>query len=143
MDHDGIYKLLFSEPAMVADLLRGFVKEPCVEEVDLPDLEEVNPRHVSSDLDRRENDMICRIGLREGDSLYVYLMLEFQSTVGWNMALRMLDHVTRFYSWLARTGAEMRKPGLRQVVPVVLYNGKKRWTATLNVSELIEERLPG
>ncbi len=27
MDHDQSYKLLFSHPEMVADLLRGFVRE--------------------------------------------------------------------------------------------------------------------
>ncbi len=31
MDHDQSYKLLFSHPEMVADLLRGFVREDWVE----------------------------------------------------------------------------------------------------------------
>ena len=32
--HDHSYKLLFSHPEMVADLLRGYVREPWVEQLD-------------------------------------------------------------------------------------------------------------
>jgi hypothetical protein len=41
MDHDHSYKLLFSNPEMVEDLLRGFVHEDWVEEVDFASLERV------------------------------------------------------------------------------------------------------
>ena len=34
MDHDGGYRLLFSHPQMVRDLLHGFVDEPWVAELD-------------------------------------------------------------------------------------------------------------
>ena len=36
--HDSSYRLLFSHPRMVADLLRGFVDEPWVHELDLSTL---------------------------------------------------------------------------------------------------------
>ncbi|MEE9355846.1 MAG: hypothetical protein V3U75_09695 [Methylococcaceae bacterium] len=37
--HDHSYKLLFSEPEMVVDLLQGFVQEPWVGELDFATLE--------------------------------------------------------------------------------------------------------
>ena len=41
-DHDHSYKLLFSHPRMVEDLLRGFVHEEWVERIDFSTLERVN-----------------------------------------------------------------------------------------------------
>jgi hypothetical protein len=39
MDYDHAYKLLFSHPQMVADLLRGFVQEAWVQQLDFTTLE--------------------------------------------------------------------------------------------------------
>ncbi len=40
--HDHAYKLLFSEPEMIIDLLQGFVHEPWVSELDFTTLEIVS-----------------------------------------------------------------------------------------------------
>ena len=50
MDHDHSYKLLFSHPEMVADLLRGFVREDWVNELDFATLERVGGGYVADDL---------------------------------------------------------------------------------------------
>ncbi len=42
MSHDNSYKLLFSHPEMVIDLLKGFVKETWVEQCDFATLEKVS-----------------------------------------------------------------------------------------------------
>jgi hypothetical protein len=53
MEHDTSYKLLFSHARMVEDLLRGFVHEAWVREVDFTTLERVTEAQVSDALDRR------------------------------------------------------------------------------------------
>jgi predicted transposase YdaD len=55
--HDHSYKLLFSHPEMVLDLLLGFVHEAWVAELDFSTLERVNTRYISEDLRRREDDI--------------------------------------------------------------------------------------
>ena len=61
MEHDNSYKLLFSHARMVEDLLRGFIQEPWVQEVDFTTLERVSESHVSDDLHDREDDLIWRV----------------------------------------------------------------------------------
>ena len=46
---------------MVEDLLRGFVKEDWVQELDFSTLEKVNASFVSDDLKDREDDVIWRM----------------------------------------------------------------------------------
>lgn len=141
-DHDGGYKLLFSHPRMVADLLRGFVHQPWVAGLDFSTLERVNPSYIGDDLKHREEDVVWRLRPRGGGWLYVYLLFEFQSTVDRFMAVRALAYVALLYQDLIRRGELTPDGKLPPVVPLVLYNGRRRWWAAREVSRLIA-RLPG
>ena len=55
MNHDHSYKLLFSEPEIIADLLHGFVHEDWVKELDFSTLEKVSGSYISDDLRARED----------------------------------------------------------------------------------------
>ncbi|MDQ2694967.1 MAG: Rpn family recombination-promoting nuclease/putative transposase, partial [Pseudomonadota bacterium] len=141
MEHDNSYKLIFTHAEMMADLLRGFVREEWVAQLDLSTLERVSGSHVSDDLRHREDDLIWRA--RWGDGwLYVYLLLEFQSTVDPFMAVRLATYVGLLYQDLIR-GRQLAPSGrLPPVLPMVLYNGARPWTAATDVAELIEA-VPG
>jgi predicted transposase YdaD len=136
MDHDQSYKLLFSHPEMVADLLRGFVREDWVRRLDFGSLEKVGGSYVADDLREREDDVIWRVRL--GDEwLYVYLLIEFQSTVDRHMAVRILAYLGLLYQDLIRAGQLTGDGRLPPVLPVVLYNGSRRWDAAEDVGDLI------
>lgn len=135
--HDHSYKLLFSEPRTVRDLLTGFVREEWVERLDLDSLEKISSTFVTDDLRDREGDVIWRV--RFGDEwLYVYLLIEFQSTVDPFMALRIMTYVGLLYQDLVKQKKLTQEGKLPPVLPIVLYNGEKRWNAALNVSELVQ-----
>jgi predicted transposase YdaD len=141
MEHDHSYKLLFSHWQMVADLLRGFVTDDWVRAVDFTTLERVHSSHISTDLREREDDMLWRLQWQH-TWLYVYLLLEFQSTVDTYMAVRIQTYVGLLYEGLIRSGQLTPAGRLPPVVPIVLYNGRRQWTAALDVEELVEE-MPG
>ncbi|MCP4679032.1 MAG: Rpn family recombination-promoting nuclease/putative transposase, partial [Deltaproteobacteria bacterium] len=100
-DKDHSYKLLFSHPEMVRDLLQGFVLEEWVNDLDFSTLERVNGSYVADDLRDREDDVVWRVRFG-GKWLYVYLLLEFQSTVDRFMALRIMTYVGLLYQDLVR-----------------------------------------
>jgi len=137
-DHDHSYKLLFSHPEMVADLLRGFVHEEWVAGLDFTSLEKVGGSYVTDDLREREDDVIWR--LRWGQEwLYVYLLLEFQSSIDPFMAVRIMVYVGMLYQDLIRSQRLTPSQRLPPVLPLVLYNGNKRWNAPQEISDLIVE----
>ena len=68
--------------------------------------------------------------------LYVYLLLEFQSTVDRFMAVRILSYTGLLYQDLIR-GQSLYQDRLPPVFPIVLYNGEPRWKAAVDLSELI------
>ena len=134
--HDAAYKLLFSHPRMVEDLLRGFAAPGWSDSLDFATLEKLPSEFVSEDLRRRSGDGVWRVRFRD-EWLYVLVLLEFQSTVDRHMALRILVYTGLLYQDLIRREAAGADGRLPPVLPVVLYNGHSRWTAPLDMSELI------
>jgi hypothetical protein len=135
--HDPSYKLLFSHPQMVRDLLVGFVAEPWVAELDFATLEQVSGSYVAADLRDREDDLLWRVRFRDR-WLYLYLVLEFQARVDPFMAVRLLTYIGLLYQDLIRQGVTAATGRLPPVLPIVLYNGKPRWTAATELYDLIE-----
>jgi len=136
MEHDAGYKSLFSHPEMVADLLRGFVPEPWVAEVDFATLEPVGGSYVSDDLRMRADDLVWRVRLRE-EWVYVYLLLEFQSSVDLFMSVRIMTYVGLLYQDLIKRRELASGLRLPPVVPLVLYNGLSRWYAPRDIAAMV------
>lgn len=126
---------------MVRDLLLEFVKEEWVAQLDFTTLEKVSGSYVTDDLRDREDDVIWRVRWGEG-WLYVYLLIEFQSTVDRFMAVRVMAYEALLYQDLIRQKALTPDGKLPPVLPIVLYNGENRWTAAQNVADLVEA-IPG
>ena len=136
--HDNSYKLLFSHAEMVRDLLLGFVKEEWVRGLDFSTLERVSSSYVSDDIRDRHDDIIWKV--RWGRHwLYVYLLLEFQSTIDRYMPVRIMTYIGLLYQDLIRAGQAGADGRLPPVLPVVLYNGKPRWQFPVEISDLIEQ----
>ena len=134
--HDENYKCLFAFPRMVEDLLRGFVPGDWTAELDFSTLEKLSAEFVSDALRKRHGDTVWRVRHRHG-WLHVLVLLEFQSTDEPRMALRILTYTSLLYQELARNEALGPDGRLPAVLPVVLYNGASRWTAAVEVGELI------
>ncbi len=141
VQHDNSYKLLFSHPEMVRDLLVGFVHEPWVDELDLSSLEKASGSYVADDLRDREDDIIWRVRFKDR-WLYLYLLLEFQSRVDDWMPVRILTYLGLLYQDLIKQGKITKGDKLPPVLPIVLYNGKARWQAATQIADLIEP-VPG
>ncbi|MGI9573915.1 Rpn family recombination-promoting nuclease/putative transposase [Alloalcanivorax xenomutans] len=137
-DHDTSYKFLFAHAEMVRDLLLGFMEGSWVRELDFVSLEKVSDGYVSDDLRARHNDALWRVRWKR-EWLYIYLMLEFQSKEDRYMPVRIQTYLGLLYQDLIRRG-ELEVDGrLPAVLPIVLYNGRRRWRAATDLNDLIQE----
>jgi len=141
-EHDRGYRLLFSHPEMVADLLRDFVHEEWVQDLDFSTLEQIPGSYITPEFSSRESDVVWRVRWGPDRLLYIYLLIEFQSTVDRFMALRMMVYLGLLCQDLVKRQELTRSGKLPPVLPLVLYNGNAPWTAAQEVSALIEE-VPG
>jgi len=137
--HDGSYRRLFSHARMIADLLERYVVPPWIGSLDLSTLELVPAHYVSDELEQRESDVVWRVRYGpDGEWFYVYVLIEFQSSVYRFMAVRLLAYVLLLYQDLIRNKRLTRAGLLPPVLPIVLYNGKRRWTAPTQMLKLVQ-----
>ncbi len=144
-DQDKGYRLLFSFPRMVEDLIRLFVGGDWIKRLDFSTLEKVSERDVSPQLVRREKDLLWRLRLRpqkgevgKGDWFYVYLHLEFQTENDRFMALRVATYRCLLWEDLMRRNALTRSGRLPPIFSVVVYTGERPWTGPTSMLELVE-----
>lgn len=140
-DHDASYKLLFSSPELVRDLVMGFIPDDWLHSLDYSTLEKVPGSYVTDDLRHRADDVVWRVRV-EGEWVYLYILIEFQSTVDPFMAVRMMTYVGLLYQDLIRSKDILPHRKLPPVLPIVLYNGDAKWTAATDVAALIP-KVPG
>jgi len=135
--HDKRYKKLFSNPILLRELLESFVEEDFIRELDFSTLERVDKSFITDRFQEKESDLIYKINYRDQE-IFIYLLIEFQSTVDRFMALRILRYICEFYEFLVQQ--KIKK--LPAVFPILLYNGDARWTAQSNIKELVNQVIP-
>lgn len=139
--HDRGYTKLFSNLEIFRELITTFVHEPWVNDLDFSKCELVKDSFLSKRYKKTFTDLLYKIKLR-GHDLYIVILLEFKAVPDRFTALQILGYVVDFYRHLLDSQKRAKK--LPPVFPIMLYNGKRRWTAPVNLSGLIEgEHLPG
>ncbi len=135
--HDTSYKDIFSFPIIVQQLIERFLNddvEPST--LDFSTLEKVNAEFLSDKQHSRRSDVIWRLKC-QNDWLYVYLMIEFQSSVdGW-MAIRMLSYHSLLWQDLIKQNKLRPSDKLPAIFPIVIYSGDRPWDAALTVADIV------
>ncbi len=107
LPHDAAYKNFFSNREMMISLLQDFVPEPLRAEMDFTTLERCFASYVTDDLRERHDDIIWRVRWEKGESrnwFYIYVLVEFQSSVDPWMAVRILGYTALLRQDLIKEG---------------------------------------
>ncbi|MBQ7607377.1 MAG: Rpn family recombination-promoting nuclease/putative transposase, partial [Desulfovibrionaceae bacterium] len=134
--HDSTYKLIFSNAEAFAALLRCFVPMAPLLDFDYSTLEKVSESHISSHLSQRIDDIIWRLKSKNNSWYYVYVITEFQTTNDKWMAARMAKYVAELRMELIRSHIVNDDELLPPILPIVLYNGVSRWTASKTLNSI-------
>jgi predicted transposase/invertase (TIGR01784 family) len=117
--------------------MEQFVPQPWVEELDFSSCETVDKSFVSDHYKETESDLIYKVKVRD-ENIYIYILIEFQSTAPRFMVVRVLNYITSFYLDYIESQAETKNLRLPVVFPIVLYNGENTWNASTEIADLIE-----
>lgn len=92
---------------MIADLLRGFVKEEWLSQLDMSTLEKINSEYISARLDKRLNDLVWRVKWRGHGWLYLLIIIELQNIPQKFMPVRMLSYSGLLYEDILKQDEEV------------------------------------
>ena len=146
MWRDPAYTAVMANPEMVDAVAALFEDASWAQDIDPKKLRVQPTRHVGDELEQHYDDLLLRVGYkrpargrkRRPDT---YLLMEFQSTVDPFMAVRLASQICLLYRDLARGRRSLGSKPLPAVVPIVLYTGKRKWTACRDIAETIESNV--
>jgi predicted transposase/invertase (TIGR01784 family) len=143
--HDTGYKELFSHPEFIQQLLEGFAPPEISGLMDFSTLKNHSGNYITPLFEEKFEDLVWSVevswdGLTQ--RVFLYILLEFQSTVDHTMPVRLMHYVACFYDHLFKTKQAEPRQGLPPILPVVLYNGSRRWGARQDIYEMITPEPP-
>ena len=125
--HDSGYKKLFSNRTIFRQLLETFVNQEWVHSLDCDNCETLDKSFISEHYKETESDLIYKVQFHDRE-VYIYIPIEFQSTVEPFMALRVLNYITNFYMdfLVNNRGASKLPPSFQLCYTMETHVGRPR-----------------
>ncbi len=136
-------KLIFDDPVLCAEFLRGYVDIDLLKNVQPEDIEDISERFLPLWQEGRDSDSVKKIHLPDRE-LYLVAIVEHQSKVYYDMAFKLLRYVVlvltdyeneqeKLHKGITKTKGFKYPP----VLPIVYYEGTSRWTAVKSFHERV------
>lgn len=136
-------KLIFDDPVLCAEFLRGYVDIDLLKDVRPEDIEDISERFLPLWQEGRDSDSVKKIRLPDRE-LYLIAIVEHQSNVCYDMAFKLLRYMVlvltdyeneqeKLHTGITKT-KDFRYP---PVLPIVYYEGTSRWTAVRTFHERV------
>ncbi|HBN83772.1 MAG TPA: hypothetical protein DDZ89_07995 [Clostridiales bacterium] len=142
--HDTGYKYLLSVKRVFVQLLKSFVKQSWVNDIDEDNVENINKSFILNDFKGKEADLVYKIKINEQE-IFFYVLMELQSTVDFQMPYRLLQYMMEIWRVVLHDTETKHGPlvtkrkefKLPNIIPCVLYSGARKWTVPLNFKDTL------
>ncbi len=138
--YDKGYKRIFSIKKNFLDFIKKYISLNWMMELTENDLELINKEFTTDQFDTYESDLIYKVNTKEG-TIYLFFLLELQSYNDFTMPFRLLVYMIAIWvDYFKNCDKNVRKQKdfrLPAIMPIVLHNGEKNWTASRNFKEMI------
>ncbi|CAK0772289.1 hypothetical protein WCLP8_4850001 [uncultured Gammaproteobacteria bacterium] len=115
-ESDSLYHRLFSHPIMVEQLVREFVPEAMAVGLDFARMERVNAKFHFQKGKRREGDVIWCLPTNMATDIYLYFLIEFQSTIIEWMSVRTQVYTGLLWQQIINTKKREKVEDLQQIL---------------------------
>lgn len=137
-------KLIFENPELCSQLLRGYTDIPQLQNVKAEDIEDVSERYVHMFTEERAADTVKRVRLSENESMFLLSLIEHKSYVDYNVIMQLLRYMVFIWEDYEKE-MEQKHKGISKtkdfkypfILPIVYYEGAKKWTAANSLKERI------
>ena len=142
---DSASKLIFENPVLCAQFLRGYLDIPLLKEVQPEDIEDVSERYVHMFTEERNSDVVKKVHIKtDGTPFFFVSLIEHKSKVDYNVVMQVFRYMA--FIWEDYENEQERQhPGCSRtkefryppILPVVFYDGTENWTAALSLQERV------
>jgi len=138
--YDSAFKKIFSDKNISFQFIKAFVPELSGLDIEMDDLFLEETTFTDPNLSDKEDDILYRLRYR-GKEIYVYILMEHQSSVDYLMPYRILVYMTRIWERYVNNAKDKRKKGFKlpPIIPIVFYDGVRRWTAEIEFEKKVDD----
>lgn len=142
---DSSSKIIFGDPVLCSQFLRGYTEIEMLKDVQPEDIEDVTERYIPMFTEERNSDIVKKVHIKNSEiPFYLISLIEHKSKVDYNVVMQILRYMVFIWEDYERN-AEKQKPGISKtkmfkyppVLPIVYYDGADNWTAALELKERI------
>lgn len=134
-------KLVFDDPVLCAQFLRGYVDIDILKDVKPEDIEDISERFLPMWQEERNSDSVKLIHLKELP-LFLITIIEHQSKIYYDMSFKILRYIVMVLTDY-ETEQEKLHPGITKtkdfkyppILPIVYYEGSQKWNAVTNFKD--------
>ena len=135
---DNAAKIVFGDPVLCAQFLKGYTDIPLFKEIKPEDIENVSSHFLPLFQESRDSDTVNKI--RIGDfEIYLIALIEHQSENDFDMSFRILRYIVFIWTDYAAQQEKLHKGITKSkaflyppILPIVYYEGTNTWSAPLN-----------
>jgi predicted transposase/invertase (TIGR01784 family) len=131
--HDEIFRKSMENPIVAKEFLATHLPKDVLALIDSTSLKLEKDSFIEPDLSETISDVLFSVKFNDQDG-YIFLLLEHQSTVDKMMAFRLFKYMINICDRYLTTNPKAKS--LPLIYPLILYNGKKKYNAPLNIWNL-------
>ena len=133
--HDAFVKEVFSHKEQAEDFLKNYLPQDICRLIDFDSLSLVKDSFVDEDLKEHFSDLLYEVQLSSRPG-FIYLLFEHKSTPERFTGLQLLRYMVKIWDLYLK---QQQEPILPVIIPLVIYNGRRKWTIKTNFSYLFGE----
>ncbi|OZG31626.1 Rpn family recombination-promoting nuclease/putative transposase [Rickettsia endosymbiont of Culicoides newsteadi] len=131
--HDEIFRKSMENPIVAKEFLATHLPKDVLALIDSTSLKLEKDSFIEPDLSETISDVLFSVKFNDQDG-YIFLLLEHQSTVDKMMAFRLFKYMINICDRYLTTNPKAKR--LPVIYPLIIYNGKKKYNASLNIWNL-------
>lgn len=139
---DALFKTIMEDIAAAKEFLEYYLPKDFKELVDLSKITVEKESFVEDDLKRALSDVIYRIKTKDDEDAYAFVLIEQQSTPNHLIAFRLWKYMLLLcdrYIKKNHKGRSEKSIKLPLIMPIVFYNGTKKYNVPLNLWSLFSQ----
>ncbi len=138
MSHDRFFKGVFGEAEHAIACFQSYLPAEILAQADLSTATLCPGSFVDEQLSERHTDLLYQLQFA-GRKALIYVLFEHQRSCETAMMFRLLRYMVRIWErWLEEHSIS---EGLPPIIPMVLYQGRRDWTAATRLSGLLAVEL--
>jgi hypothetical protein len=135
--HDSLVRTVFSDLENAVGELRSVLPPAVADRLEWATLKLEPGSFVDPELRDRHTDLLFSVNVKSRrQQVFIYVLLEHQSSPDHWMALRLLRYMLRIWEWFLTNSPDAKR--LPAILPLVLAHGPRRWNAPMEFLTLMD-----